>query len=482
MALDNKLLSLFAPIGWFAVEPFSMKHGWDHIQQILESRLNPGLYKVWIKPLSGEVLGDVLELTAPNGFVASWVRDRLFDSIEEAARFALGQDLTVRIRTAPVQPGATAKIPVPMLLPTQSAPQTGGMSATSEQPPVTSSPPRTGKDCNWLFNFDDFIVGPSNQLAHAASMGICQNSLSVDKLFLSSAPGLGKTHLIQAIGNELASQANRTVRARYLTAEEFATCMVVALKMREIERFKTEFREQVDLLLLEDIHFLQGKEKIQAEMLATLKALQSRGSKVVFTSSFLPRELSDVDDQLVSRFSSGFLANIEAPDFETRRRIIEFKATKRFQMNIPTEVSALLAEHIDSDIRQLESCLKNLVLKAKLLNQKITLDMAEQILANYASHAQKPDMERIIRCVCEVFSLDPAELRSKSRKQYIVTARNTAFFLARRHTSLSLKDIGQKFNRRHSTVIKGITKLEREVTLQTPKGRQIQNAMERMSI
>ena len=335
MALDNKLLSLFAPIGWFAVEPFSMKHGWDHIQQILESRLNPGLYKVWIKPLSGEVLGDVLELTAPNGFVASWVRDRLFDSIEEAARFALGQDLTVRIRTAPVQPGATAKIPVPMLLPTQSAPQTGGMSATSEQPPVTSSPPRTGKDCNWLFNFDDFIVGPSNQLAHAASMGICQNSLSVDKLFLSSAPGLGKTHLIQAIGNELASQANRTVRARYLTAEEFATCMVVALKMREIERFKTEFREQVDLLLLEDIHFLQGKEKIQAEMLATLKALQSRGSKVVFTSSFLPRELSDVDDQLVSRFSSGFLANIEAPDFETRRRIIEFKATKRFQMNIP---------------------------------------------------------------------------------------------------------------------------------------------------
>ncbi|MFW5488947.1 MAG: chromosomal replication initiator protein DnaA [Desulfovibrio sp.] len=472
-----------------------MKHEWDHVQQILESRLNPGLYKVWIKPLSGKVNGKVLELTAPNGFVASWVRDRLLDSIEDATCFALGQDMKVCIQTA--APKAAPRKAKEVAAPKPSNPKLSSpasnmagrthiihspYASTPLGGPGTYRPTDSSKDSSWLFNFDDFVVGPSNQLAHAASMGICQNSLSVDKLFLSSAPGLGKTHLIQAIGNELASQANRSVRVRYLTAEEFATCMVVALKMRDIERFKSEFRDQVDLLLLEDIHFLQGKEKIQGEMLATLKALQSRGSKVVFTSSFLPRELSDVDDQLVSRFSSGFLANIEAPDFETRRRIIEFKANNRFMVDIPTDVSALLAERIDNDIRQLESCLKNLVLKAKLMNEKITLEMAEQILANYASHLQKPDLERIIRCVCEVFSLTPPDLSSKSRKQQIVTARNTAFFLARRHTDLSLKDIGQKFNRRHSTVLKGITRLEREVNLQTPKGRQIQDAMNRMPI
>lgn len=462
-----------------------MKHGWDQIQKILESRLNPGLYKVWIKPLSGEVKGNVLELKAPNGFVASWVRDRLLDSIEDAARYAMGLDTRVTVSTASVQPAAAPKQNVPII--TSSGQSSPPSSSRTQQAQLTSPEARpvqspTNRQQNWRFNFDDFVVGPSNQLAHAASMGICQDSLSVDKLFLSSAPGLGKTHLIQAIGNELASHANRPVRARYLTAEEFATCMIVALKMREIERFKNEFREQVDLLLLEDIHFLQGKEKIQAEMLATLNALQTRGSKVVFTSSFLPRELSDVDDQLASRFSSGFLANIVAPDFETRRRILEHKACKRFHVDIPADVSSLLAEHIDSDIRQLESCLKNLVLKAKLLNERITMEMAEQILQNYGSCSQKPDMERIIRCVCDVFSLNHDDLRSKSRKQYIVTARNTAFFLARKHTDLSLKDIGLKFNRRHSTVLKGITRLEREVNLQTPKGRQIQDAMSRMSM
>jgi chromosomal replication initiator protein len=350
---------------------------------------------------------------------------------------------------------------------------------SGQSTPARNRAPAASGGQNWRFSFDDFVVGPSNALAHAASQSVCQQSLEADQLFLCSAPGLGKTHLLQAIGDHLARTANTsTVRLRYLTAEEFATRMVLALKQGDIGRFKSEFRENVDLLLMEDIHFLQGKEKIQDELLCTLKALQSRGAKVVFTSSFLPRELSGVDRQLASRVGSGFLANIENPDLETRIRIVEQKALRYHSVSIPEEVSSLMAERICSDVRQLESCLQNLVLKAKLLNQRITLDLAMQVLSNYEMEPNSPDMDQIVKAVCSTFRLNASDLKSKSRKQGIVMARNTAFFLARKYTDLSLKDIGERFNRRHSTVLKGITKVEREISMKTPHGRQLERAMD----
>ncbi|EPR42746.1 Chromosomal replication initiator protein dnaA [Desulfovibrio sp. X2] len=474
-----------------------MKHGWDHILNILEKRLNPGLFKVWIKPLSATFDDGSLTLIAPNDFVASWVRDRLLDTVAEAAEQVLGsvKSINVKAQAQKAQVASRAQL-VSSAVRTIAAPvdADGHSPRTSDRMPAGMGDGLAGahgQPCSlngdqsfrWRFSFDDFVVGPSNALAHAASQSVCQCSLHADQLFLCSAPGLGKTHLIQAIGGHLARAAvNRSVRLRYLTAEEFATRMVVALKMGEIERFKAEFRESVDLLLLEDIHFLQGKEKIQDELLATLKALQSRGSKVVFTSSFLPRELSGVDSQLASRFGAGFLAVIDRPDFTTRMRIVEQKAQRQHATIIPEDVSALMAERIKTDIRQLESCLQNLILKAKLLRQNITQDLAMQVLANYAIDADSPDMERIITAVCRTFQLDAGDLASKSRRQGVVMARNTAFFLARKYTDLSLKDIGVRFNRKHSTVLKGITKVEREMTKRTPAGRQFERALDLLEI
>lgn len=329
---------------------------------------------------------------------------------------------------------------------------------------------------NWRYGFSDFVVGPCNDLAHAAAQTMIRTTGAVDTLFLSSGPGLGKTHLTQAVGRALCESSNRAApRVEYLTAETFASCFVQAMKARDIDRFKSRFRD-VDILLLEDVHFLQNKEKMQDEVLSTIKSLHERGSRVVLTSSFAPRELSNVDDRLVSRFCAGFLAGMEKPDKATRRRILQEKA-KNQNTVLDDEVSDLMAERLTGDVRQLESCLHNIILRANLLGRTISADMALEIIAQYAQDAPFFDLGAITRKVCEGFGLSPSQLNTKSRKNDLVIARNTIFYLARRHTDLSLAHIGDAFGRRHSTVLKGIASIERELRRESPTGRQIANTL-----
>lgn len=468
---------------------------WGQIQLILQKTLNPGLFKVWISPLAGEVEGSTLRLSAPNDFVAGWVRDRLLEDIRQAAQTVMGSVPTVEINAAPVAAASAAQGPSQVVAssrPARPAIITGAAPRPDVRPgvcaaghheareqlglPLDFAPTAASRAASWRFSFDDFVVGPSNELAFAASRGICREQLSADTLFLSSGPGLGKTHLMHAVGRALCESSNRArPRVEYLTAEEFASRLISALKARDVERFKARYRD-VDVLLLEDVHFLQGKEKMQDEVLATVKSLQSRGGRVVFSSSFAPRDLRNVDNQLVSRFCSGFLAGIERPTFETRRRIVDEKA-RLHQVMLPENVSNLLAERISTDVRQIESCIHNLILKARLLNQHISMDMAWDIISNYAEQEPGMDFDAIIRLVCQGFGLSAEKLNSRSRKREHVMARNTVFYLARKHTDLSLQEIGDRFNRRHSTVLKGITSIEREMTRETPIGRQVAGAL-----
>lgn len=436
---------------------------WTNLLSNLEKSLNPGIFAVWIKPLSAEIKGRTLTLLAPNEFVAAWVRDRLQDPIREAATPVLGFAPAIQVSVRPQAPASKK----PEALPAQE---------TRLSLPIVEVP-RPSPANRWRFSFDDFVVGPCNEHAAAASKGLCQDRLPEGQLFLSSGPGLGKTHLLHAIGRTLCSMhVRKPLSIACLTAEEFATRLVLAIRSREVGRFKSEFRDAVDVLLLEDVHFFQGKEKMQDELLCTLKALQARGCKIVFTSSFLPKDLANLDSQLVSSFCSGVLAVIGAPDFETRKRIVDTKA-RCMQVAVPDSVSTLLAERITMDIRQLESCLNNLVLKARLLNQHVSLDLAWQVLENYAAAKAAPNLEQIIDFICRRFDLSKSELFSKSRRQEVVLARNTAFFLARQHTALSLAAIGERLGRKHSTVLKGITNVEREISRQSPLGRQLEHTV-----
>ncbi len=451
---------------------------WPKLLAMLENRLDQGLFTLWIKPLEARTSGNTLELLAPNEFVASWIRERLMDPIREAAQELAGRRLDVAVAVSR---------PAPQAAPQQNAARGPRASREDGQrgPEALGLPldyqPRPQGQPRWRFSFEDFVVGPCNELACAASKGLCSDALAADHLFLSSGPGLGKTHLLHAIGRQLSTRANkRRLNIACLSAEDFATRLVLAIKAREAARFKSEFRESVDVLLLEDIHFFQGKGKLQDELLLTLKALQARGCKVVLTSSFLPRELDQVDPQLVSCFASGFLASMQAPDFATREEIIRRKA-KSLLVQVPDDVTGLLAERLTTDIRQLESCLNNMVLKARLLGQQITTELAWQVLEHYAMQTNAPDLERIVSFVCRSYGIEEGELKSKSRSQQTVLARHTAFYLCRKHTALSLAAIGERLGRKHSTVLKGIINVEREIAHQTPLGRQIANTVDRLS-
>ncbi len=516
-----------------------MQNIWAQIQSILEKRLAPGQCKVWISALTPIWEGDTFVLQAGSRFIADFVSARFTAAITEAVNQATGRKSPVRVVVAspkplanetsmtcsdrspspapdvpmtasaqkeyagpasvrtpdPVQAGARARehssIAVPSFvpqvhvtereaLPADTRPQPRSLSSVQlflPMPVKESTDARSEEAHAWRYTFDDFVVGPSNEFAHAASRSMCGSGNGADVLFLSSAPGLGKTHLLQAVGKTLCEKCNRrTPKVEYLTAEEFTTRFWLSLKAKDAESFKARYRD-VDLLLLEDVHFLQGKEGMQMELLGTLKALQNRGSKVVLTSSFSPKDLQNMDEQLSSRLCGGLVSFIERPDQETRKRIFRHKA-RLHQVLLPEDVEDVLVQYIHADVRQIESCLQNLAFKARMFNGgAITMQMAWDIIGNYAVQNPVLDLDAIIAYVCQGFNLSTEQLLSNRRKQEYVSARNTAFYLARKHTDLSLESIGQRFNRRHSTVLKGITNLEREMSRQTPLGRQITSTL-----
>ena len=442
-----------------------MNADWPTIVENLQKTLDPGVIKVWISSLDGEVRDSSVCLKAPNDYAADWVRERLACDIREAAAKVLGLapdavTLVIRSENAkpvrriihPDEPAARASLPQGQLIRQQ------------------HSEPR------WRFSFEDFVVGPNNEMAYAAAKGLCANLADAGTLFVSSAPGLGKTHLVQAMGKYLSeNDAHARPKISYLTAEEFASSFVCALKANDVEGFKARLR-QSDVLLLEDVHFLQNKGKMQEEALGLIKSLQSKGNRLVLTSSFAPRELQRIDCQLVSMFCAGLLAHMASPTLETRRSILREKA-RVHQVVLQEPVSELLAMRITSDVRQLESCLNNLIFKARLLNRQICLDMALEMLDQYAEKQTVLNMDTIIRLVCDSFKLSEAQLASRSRKSEYVQARDTVYYLARKHTGLSLQEIGDRFQRRHSSVIKGLSVFEREMRRESTLGRRLAHAV-----
>lgn len=471
-----------------------MEAHWSTILLKLQNSLESGVFKVWIAPLHGVVEGCRVDVYAPNPFVAEWVRNRLSSALTEAAAAVLGvtsAEITLRIShaaaaPAPLASGADAPLVAAPAVALPSRASMGIQRRHRDALPLPQDFPLlqgttaqhslpTSPVLSWRYRFDDFVVGPTNEVAVAAARDVCSRTSPIETLFLSAESGLGKTHLVQAMG-QVISEEKGECRIAYLTAEEFTSRFVAALRARDMDSFKSRLRD-VDVLMLEDVHFLQGKEKIQDEALTTIKSLQARGSRVVLTSSFSPRELRNVDSQLVSHFCSGFLSHIGKPTLDMRRSILERKA-RLHQVILPGAVTDFLAERINADVRQLESCLNNLIFKARHLNRQISLDMALEIVAQYASVDPNLDVETIIRLVCESYGLQPRQISSRSRRQECVIARNTIYYLARKHTDLSLQDIGEKFNRRHSTVIKGITNIEREMQRESSLGRQVQSTVQ----
>ncbi|HSO66528.1 MAG TPA: chromosomal replication initiator protein DnaA, partial [Desulfatirhabdiaceae bacterium] len=278
-------------------------------------------------------------------------------------------------------------------------------------------------------------------------------------LMLISKTGMGKSHLTQAVGNMILSE-NPTERVYYISAEDFSNEMVSAMRNDRVDAFKKKYRSNCDVLLLDDVHYLTGKDRTQVELAMTLDTLFESGKKIVFSSCCLPVDIPKLNDTLRSRLSSSLISQIDPPNFRTRVRILHKKALMR-GMAIPEDVTRYLASELTEDIRQLESGLMGVTARSSLMGSMIDLELAESVIKNIVRQQKQITIDAIKKLVCSEFNVSPTEIISPSRKQIIVRPRQIAMYLSRKYTDSPLQTIGKSFNRYHATAMHSIIQVEK---------------------
>ncbi len=429
-----------------------MEAAWNQVREALKGLMDENSYTFWVKPL--QLLDSderMIRLGCPNRFFRNWITEN-YSSLFYSQFSHLGlKGHTILFKVLPhrdlldFRPHGDNGNGRQLLLPNMPAKARAGDRYLNER-----------------FTFDTFVVGQSNEFAYQVSKALANDASSpYCSLLLLGQTGLGKSHLAQSIGN-LILQKKPTARVNYITAEDFTNEMIFALKNNMIDQFKTKYRRACDVLLLEELHFLSGKEKTQIELGYTLDSLFSDGKKVIFTSSLPVEEIPNMKKMLTSRLSSGVLTNIERPGFQTRLDILKRKAAAR-NISLPDNVACYLAEHLTQDVRQLEGALVSLDAISFFLKKEISLGLAKETLKQILPDKPLLTIKEIQEMVCKYFKLDLETLTSKSRKKVISYPRSTAIYLCREYTDSSLEGIGRSFNRNHSTVLYDYEKIKKHI-------------------
>jgi chromosomal replication initiator protein len=318
-------------------------------------------------------------------------------------------------------------------------------------------------ELNPRFTFAEFVVGPSNQFAHAAALTVAERpGEKYNPLFIYGGVGLGKTHLATAIGHQLWSSRSSPRRVLFMPAELFMNELISSIRRERMGEFRDKFR-RVDALILDDVQFLAGRERTQEEFFHTFNALHSERHQIVLTSDKVPREIPGLEERLRNRFESGLIADIAAPDLETRVAILQKKAARE-GVTLPSEVALYIAQHSCSNVRELEGCLTRLAALASVTGSPITIEFARPALRDLIrTYDSKPDVAAIQRVVADYFHIGLAELKSKKRTQRVAFCRQVAMYLCRKLTNHSFPHIGAHFGRDHTTVIHAFNLIERRV-------------------
>ena len=425
-----------------------MDQEWLKLREQLKNTLARGQFELWI--LTIEFLGyenGSLKLGCRNRFHMEWLRDRLEKKLLSLAQEYFPQAVKVEygiVKDDEVQTVGETSEP--------EGPRQIGFGELIKHSPKFN--PR--------FTFDRFVTGKSNQFAHAAAMAMAGGSSLYDQgVYLMSDTGLGKSHLSHAIGNYLHT-ANPSLRVQYVTSEQFTNEMVFSLKHGNIEAFKNKFRNGCDVLLLEKVDFLSGKEKVQGELVHTLDELMNRGKRVICTGNSYPRDIPKLSGELQSRLSGIMMAPIEKPDYRTRVEIIKRK-TRSENIKLPMEIVEYLAERITGDVRRIESCLVGMAAKTSILGIPYTLDLAREVSHTMLDRLPKITVDHIQQVICASFQVAIEDLKSNSRRKEIALARKVGMYLSRQYTSESLVSIGKRFNRSHSSVVYAVNGLSKEL-------------------
>ena len=414
-----------------------MQNLWDACLRRLEQELPAQQFNTWIRPLAPEAGAgaDTLVLAAPNRFVLELVRERFIARIERLAAEAAGRDLGVRLVLARGT-DAAARPPQPM--------QRGA----SEVPTI----PERGR-LNRAFSFDSFVTGKANQLARAAAIQVAENpGISYNPLFIYGGVGLGKTHLLQAIGNQLADQRPQA-RIRYSHAEQYVTDVVRAYQQKSFDEFK-RYYHSLDLLLIDDIQFFSNKGRTQEEFFYAFNALVEARKQIVITCDTYPKEIAGMEERLISRFGWGLTVAIEPPELEMRVAIV-LKKAEADSIELSEDIAFFIAKHIRSNVRELEGALKKVLAFARFSNRELSLDLAKEALRDILNlNSRQVSVEGIQKTVAEYFKIKVGDMHSKKRSRNVARPRQVAMALAKDLTQMSLPEIGEAFgNRDHTTVL-----------------------------
>lgn len=444
------------------------------LESKIAEKVGPQRFNVWFKNATRfDFTEDYLQVSAPNQFIVEWIERHFADPIAEAAREVHGRDFVLGFA---IDPTLAKKL-------------------TKKQPDrqvdyVANNPERMAREQKrngWLYavpqlkgKLEAFVVGPSNRLAYTAACHVVEAAAShYNPLFVHGGCGLGKTHLLQAIGNALRDRRPE-LKWRYVTGEEFTNDYVYAIKARETDAFHARYRN-LDVLIIDDVHFLANKRATQEEFLHTLKAIDATGKQIVLASDTHPKLIGHFSESLVSRFLSGMVVRIESPDVEVRTGVLRQQA-RRLQVDIPESVIHHIAEHFRANIRELEGALLKVVASAQLNGRAVTLSIAERAVRDLVRQTAPVIMLSDIESVVAIFfGLTPADLHTSRKSRTIALARGMAMYLARKHTDMSFPEIGRFMgNKNHSTVIlacRRIKKLlegEQIVRWATPAGQKEQ--------
>ncbi|MEX3629755.1 MAG: chromosomal replication initiator protein DnaA [Burkholderia sp.] len=477
-----------------------MNEFWQHCSALLERELTPQQYVTWIKPLAPvafDAAAHTLSIAAPNRFKLDWVKSQFSGRISDLARdfwnapidvqFVLDPKAGARSAAPAVAPRPSVAAPVQQAAPNPAvaAALNADDAADLDLPSLTAHEAAAGRrtwrpganaptggdaadstyersKLNPVLTFDNFVTGKANQLARAAAIQVADNpGVSYNPLFLYGGVGLGKTHLIHAIGNQLLLD-KAGARIRYIHAEQYVSDVVKAYQRKAFDDFK-RYYHSLDLLLIDDIQFFSGKSRTQEEFFYAFEALVANKAQVIITSDTYPKEISGIDDRLISRFDSGLTVAIEPPELEMRVAILMRKAQSE-GVNLSEDVAFFVAKHLRSNVRELEGALRKILAYSKFHGREITIELTKEALKDLLTVQNRQiSVENIQKTVADFYNIKVADMYSKKRPANIARPRQIAMYLAKELTQKSLPEIGELFGGRdHTTVLHAVRKIADE--------------------